>query len=185
MESNDDEDDCVITNVIEKSEKALLIKVEEPVLKKCKVENEEFIEIIPGDGHCIANCFARHFKEPLDKVLDRLDSEFRQNITFYKDFSLLSEDDIIEQLYAYITEKTYNNGTVDLFLHAFSNIYNTKVIVKHTDEDTPDNIIGNNFANVICLSKEPDHFNLIRNPELKERPVGVDHKPTDLEKNKG
>ena len=80
MESNDSDSDCIITDVIESTEKALKINDEEPFLKGCKLENEESFRIknIPGNGHCIANCFATRFKEPLDKVLDRLDSEFRR-----------------------------------------------------------------------------------------------------------
>ena len=56
----------------------------EPSLKRRKLEYEECFDIkgIPGNSHCIANCFATQFNEPLDKVLDRLDSEFRENITF-------------------------------------------------------------------------------------------------------
>ena len=85
MESNDSDSDCIITDVIESRGKVLKINEDEPFLKRCKLENEGFsIKSIRGDGHCIANCFATHFKEPLDKVLDHLDSEFRENITFIK-----------------------------------------------------------------------------------------------------
>ena len=86
MESNDSDSDCIITDVIESRGKVLKVNDEEPFLKRCKLEYEECFRIksIRGDGHCIANCFATHFKEPLDKVLDHLDSEFRENITFIK-----------------------------------------------------------------------------------------------------
>ena len=85
MESNDSDSDCIITDVIESRGKVLKINEDEPFLKRCKLENEGFsIKSIRGDGHCIANCFATHFKEPLDRVLDHLDSEFRENITFTK-----------------------------------------------------------------------------------------------------
>ena len=85
MESNDSDGNCIITYVIESREKVSKINDEEPFLKRCKLEYEEGLRIknIPGNGHCIANCFATHFKEPLDRILDRLDSEFRENITFY------------------------------------------------------------------------------------------------------
>ena len=85
IESNDSDGNCIITYVIESREKVSKINDEEPFLKRCKLEYEEGLRIknIPGNGHCIANCFATHFKEPLDRILDRLDSEFRENITFY------------------------------------------------------------------------------------------------------
>ena len=86
MESNDSDSDCIITDVIESRGKVLKVNDEEPFLKRCKLEYEECFRIksIRGGGHCIANCFATHFKEPLDRVLDHLDSEFRENITFTK-----------------------------------------------------------------------------------------------------
>ena len=54
--------------------------------KRCKLEPEETPNRIkiPGDGHCIANCFAVHFKENLDKVLDKLDTAFRSNLEEYR-----------------------------------------------------------------------------------------------------
>ena len=38
--------------------------------KQVKVELEDNLNliIIPGNGHCIANCFAVHFDTPLDKL---------------------------------------------------------------------------------------------------------------------
>ena len=59
------------------------------------------------------------------KVLHLLDSEFRENIIFYKEFN---EDEILKEVYAYITERRYNNITVDMFLNALARIYNTKVV---------------------------------------------------------
>ena len=88
MESNDSDSDCIITDIIGSREKVLKINDEESFLKRCKFEYEGFrIKNIPGNGHYIGNCFATHFKEPLDRVLDRLDSEFLENITFNKNFS--------------------------------------------------------------------------------------------------
>ena len=94
MESNDSDSDCIITDVIENRGKVLKISEEEPFLKRCKLEYEEGFSIksIRGDGHCIANFFATHFKEILNRVLDSLDLEFRENITFYKDFSEFNKD---------------------------------------------------------------------------------------------
>ena len=63
------------------------------------------IKSIRGDGHCIGTCFVTHFKEPLDRILERLDLEFREYITFYKDFSEFNKDQILREVYAYMTEK--------------------------------------------------------------------------------
>ena len=129
MESNDSGSDCVIIDVIESSENILKVNDEEIFLKRCEHVYEEGFRIksIPGNGDCIENCFATHFKEPLDRVLDRLDSQFRENITFYKDFSEFIEDEILRGVYAYATDRKYNSSTVDMFLNAMARIYNTKV----------------------------------------------------------
>ena len=122
------------------------------------------IKSIRGDGHCIASCFAPHFKEPVDRVLDRLDSEFRENITFYKDFSEFNEDEILREVYAYITERRYNS-TVDMFLNAFARIYNTKVVIHNSGIDVANTTIGCNSENTIHLFKNADHFDLMELPE--------------------
>ena len=121
IESNDSDSDCIITDVIESRGKVLKINEEEPFLKRCKLEYEEGFSIksIHGDGHCIANCFATHFKKPLGRILGRLDSEFQENITFYKDFFELNKDEILREVYICITERRYNNSTVEMFLNAF------------------------------------------------------------------
>ena len=152
MESNDSDSDCIITDVIESRGKVLKINEEEPFLKRCKLEYEGFsIKSIRGDGHCIANCFATHFEEPLDRVLDRLDSEF-------------NEDEILREVYAYITERRYNS-TVDMFLNAFARIYNTKVVIHNSGIDVANNAIGFNFENTIHRFKNADHFDLMELPE--------------------
>ena len=47
--------DCIITNVVSREE-----CITDQLLKQPKIEiNDDFSLIfIPGDGHCIANCFA-------------------------------------------------------------------------------------------------------------------------------
>ena len=77
--------------------------------KRCKLEPEETPNRIkiPGDGHCIANCFTVHFKENLDKVLDKLDTEFRLNLEEYRKFSKLSTEQILKEVYNYVTLKRY------------------------------------------------------------------------------
>ena len=167
MESNDSDSNCIVTDVIESREKVLKINDEEPFLKRCKLEYEEGfrIENFLGNGHCIANCFATHFKEPLDRFLDRLDSEFRENITFYKGFSEFNKDEILREVYAYITERRYNNSTVDIFLNAFARIFNTKVVIHNSGIDVANTAISCNFENIIHLFKNADHSDLRELPE--------------------
>ena len=74
-------------------------------------------KLIPGEGHCIANCFTVHFEENLDKVLDKLDTEFRINLLKNRKFSECNTKKIIE-VYNYITVKRYNNNTTEMFLYA-------------------------------------------------------------------
>ena len=59
--------------------------------------------LIPGDGHCIANCFAVHFEENRDKVLDKLDTEFGINLQKFRQFSECSTDKIAKQVYNFET----------------------------------------------------------------------------------
>ena len=184
MESNDSDSDCIITDVMESRGNVLKINEDEPFLKRCKLENEGFsIKSIRGDGHCIANCFATHFKEPLDRVLDRLDSEFRENITFYKDFSEFNEDEILREVYAYITERRYNS-TVDMFLNAFARIYNTKVVIHNSGIDVANTTIGCNSENTIHLFKNADHFDLMELPKKNVTSQNSgDQGYTDVEEN--
>ena len=82
MDSSDDSD-CAITWSSEVEQ-----CIAQPKKRvKVELENNLNLIIIPGDGHCIANCFAVYFDTPLDKVLDLLDKEFRENISKYSDFS--------------------------------------------------------------------------------------------------
>ena len=57
--------------------------------KRCKLESEEnlYRKLIPGDGHCIGDCFAVHFEENLEKFLDKFDTEFRINLQKNRQFS--------------------------------------------------------------------------------------------------
>ena len=116
--SSDSESNCVITDY--KEGDSCIIVTDIPA-KRCKLEPEETPNRIkiPGDGHCIANCFAVHFKENLDKVLDKLDTEFRSNIEEeYRKYSELSTEQILKEVYNYVTLKRYNNDTADMFLTA-------------------------------------------------------------------
>ena len=64
-------------------------------------------------------------------VLDKLDTEFRSNLEEYRKYSELSTEQILKEVYNYVTLKRYNNDTADMFLSAFANIYQTKVVITH------------------------------------------------------
>lgn len=170
MSSSDS--DCVITEYKE-GEKVFRIIDDEPGVKKFKTEQNFNLMRVAGDGHCIANCFSIYFDEPLDMVLDNLDKEFRQNISIYEEFSDKSKDGILKEVYAYITEKIYDNSTADMFLNAFSNIYKTKVIVSYSNQNS-ETVIGEIFERAIHVHKSSDHFDLVV-------PICSTHKSTSLE----
>ena len=155
MDSSDDSD-CVISWSSEVEQCIAQPK------KRVKVELEDNVNviIIPGDGHCIANCFAVHFDTPLDKVLDLLDKEFRENISKYYN------DKILLEVFRYITEKRYGSSTADMFINAFSSTFKTKVVITHANKMKEDTVIGSNFLeNKISLFKCQDHFDLVRPSE--------------------
>ena len=78
--SDNENDDNMITSF---TGGALFVIVNDdaPLLKRFKSDHDEGLSLrtIPDDGHCIATCFAVHSNEQLDRVLDRLDTEFREN----------------------------------------------------------------------------------------------------------
>ena len=73
--------------------------------KRCKLELAENLhrKLVPGDGHCIANCFAAHFEENLDKTLDKLDTEFGINLQKYRQFSKYRTEKITDEVYNFET----------------------------------------------------------------------------------
>ena len=77
-----------------------------PSPKRCKLELEENLhrKLIPGDGHCIANCFTLHIEDNLDKVSDKLYTEFPLNLQKYRQKNY-------GRVYSNITMKQYNNVT--------------------------------------------------------------------------
>ena len=67
--------------------------------KKVKLEKEDnvsfTVKTIPGDGHCIVNCFSTFFGKDSSKILSLLWNEFQENIQLYVGFS---EYDSTEEL---------------------------------------------------------------------------------------
>ena len=89
----------------------------------------------------------------LDKSLDLLDIEFHENMPVYAVFSTFSDNEIIKEVYQYIAEKKFNSTAADLFLYAFSRIFNTKVVVTYADRRKEDTVIGAELEKTIHLFK--------------------------------
>lgn len=177
MESSDS-DDCIITNFFGGKDEILIVDDGEPLLKKCKIEKDIGavnldLEIVPGDGHCISHCFSRHFKEPLSMILKRIKSEFQENIDFYKEFSLSSEEDILHEVNEYVSKNRYNNETTDMFLHAFSRAFRVNVKVFQPNGDI---LIDGDFDHEIKLSRNGDHYNLYRTGNFEVIPDDINER---------
>ena len=52
-------------------------------------------------------------------MFDKLDTEFRINLLKYRNLSECSTEEIIEEVYDYITIKRYSSNTADMFLYAW------------------------------------------------------------------
>ena len=129
---------------------------------RCNLEPEENLHhiLIPGDGNCVANRFAVHFEENIDKVLDKLDTKFLINLQNYRQFSECSTEKIREEVYNHITMKKYNNNTADIILYTSANTYQTKVIVSHAGTDTRYSV-GVSYSQTIHLCKNEDPYDLL------------------------
>ena len=156
--TSDSNSDCVITDY--KEGDSCIIVTDIPA-KRCKLEPEETPNRIKiaRDGHCIANCFAVHFKENLDKILDKLDTELRSNLEEYRKYSELSTEQILIEVYNYATLKRYKNDTADMFVSAFPNIYQTKVVITHAGSNTRYSV-GDRYNEAINLYKVKDQYDL-------------------------
>ena len=108
----------------------------------------------------IVNWFAVRFEANPDKVLDKLDTQFRVNLQKYRQFFECSTGKIIEELYNYQTMERYNNDTTDLFIYPFANIYQTKVIVSHAGTNTH-YTGGDSCKQTIHFRKNKDHYGLL------------------------
>ena len=84
--NSDIDDDCIISSCKESED--YIIVTDKPSPKICKLESEEnlYRKLIPGDGPCIANCFAVNFEKNLDKVSGKSDTEFQINLQSIDNF---------------------------------------------------------------------------------------------------
>ena len=69
-------------------------------------------------------------------------------------------------MYQYVTEKRYDLPTVDLFLYAFLQIFNTKVVVIYADREKK-TVIGAGLTKTIHFFKCQDHFDLFERRSSK------------------
>ena len=170
-----DHDDCKVIETIKNT-------VKTKNLNAYDLAKQDFLYLkeITGDGLCIAQSFSKHFKLPLDQVLDQLYWEFWESIDIYASFLELTKENILGEVYSYVTEKCYNSSTGDLFLEGFPWIYECKVIVIDSDEDIDDLVIGEeNMEKVIRLHRSKEHFSLLVNREeyisFEQEEVAVDN----------
>ena len=73
--SSDEEDEVIITK--------------KPKLEESVVANRDAffsIKSVPGDGHCIVNCFSTFFGKVISEVLNELWQEFHNNVEEYMKF---------------------------------------------------------------------------------------------------
>ena len=85
--------------------------------KKVKLEKEEnvnfTVKTIPGDGHCIVNCFSMFFGKDSSEILSLLWNKFQENIHLYRGFrEYKSTEELLKSLEEYIFNKRYNHNTV-------------------------------------------------------------------------
>ena len=96
--------------------------------KKVKLEKEEnvnfTVKTIPGEGHCIVNCFSMFFGKDSSEILSLLWNKFQENTHLYMGFSeYKSTEELLKSLEDYILNKRYNHDTVDLVFEALSKIF--------------------------------------------------------------
>ena len=75
--------------------------------------------------------------------MDKLNAEFRSNLEEYRKYSELSTEQILKEVYNYVTLKRYNNDTADMFL---SNTWYS---------------VGDRYNEAINLYKVKDHYDLL------------------------
>ena len=100
--------------------------------KKVQLEKEENVNFtvkpIPGDGHCIANCFSMFFGKDSSGILSLLRNGFQVNVHLYMGFGeYMSTEERLKSLEEYIFNKRYNHDTVDIVFEALSKIFQRRV----------------------------------------------------------
>ena len=73
---------------ISSGEEGDLLIIKPKNVKLEKEENVNFtVKTIPGEGHCIVNCFSMFFGKDSSEILSLLWNEFQENFHLYMRFS--------------------------------------------------------------------------------------------------
>ena len=121
------------------------------------------MKTIPGDGHCILNCFSMFFGKDSFEIFSLLWNEFQENIHLYIGFSeYKSTEKLLKSLKEYIFNKHYNHDTVDLVFEALSKIFQHRVFIfGESLTNSPCGMGGVKYNRCINVLKRGDHYNLI------------------------
>ena len=157
--SSDEEDEVIITKTP---------KLEESVVAKRDVFFS--IKSVPGDGHCIVNCFSTFFGKATSEVLNELWQEFHNNVEEYIKFEEYGHSEqLLQCLQQCISDKNYDHGTKDLVLEALSKIYMHRIFIFENSIDNPPcGVIEEKFTKCINLIKRGDHYNLVVSSEKRK-----------------
>ena len=126
------------------------------------------------------HCFAKHFNEATDLMLEKLWHEMNKNIKLYIWFGVYkSLEDLQIELAKYIFSKNYSNGTADLIIEALAKVYEARVFI-HMDkiQQHPENNVGVDFPIVIHLIKTGQHYDMLK------QTIDVDDLPCNDEEKK-
>ena len=161
--SFDEEDEVIITK--------------NPELEESVVANRDVFfsrKSVPGDGHCIVNCFSTFFGKATSEVLNVLWQEFHNNVEEYMKFGEYeNSEQLLQCLQQYIFDKNCDHGTMDLVLEASSKVYMHRIFLFENSIDDPScGVIGEKFTKYINLIKRGDHYNLVVSRE-KRKIVGA------------
>ena len=104
--------------VISSEEEDEAIMTRKPKLEQSAVANRDVffsIKSVPGDGHCLVNCFLTFLRKATSEVLKELSQEFHNNVEEYMKFEEYENpEQLLQCLQQYIFNKNYDLNTVDL-----------------------------------------------------------------------
>ena len=103
--------------VISSEEEDEAIMTRKPKLEQSAVANRDVffsIKSVPGDGHCLVNCFLTFLRKATSKT-KRTSQEFHNNVEEYMKFGEYENpEQLLQCLQQYIFDKNYDLNTVDL-----------------------------------------------------------------------
>ena len=104
--------------VIYSSEEDEVIMMKKLKLEQSAVANRDVflsIKSVPGDGHCIVNCFLTFLRKATSEVLKELSQEFYNNVEEYMKFrEYENSEQLLQCLQQPIFDKNYDLDPVDL-----------------------------------------------------------------------